>query len=540
MDEPAGPARSGVPAALPDGVPAAIRRPVPYAVSTVLDPTVATAPDRDAVVARSGRLSYADLDRAGNQAARALFALGVRAGDRVGVTLPNDLDVVVAFHAVMRLGAVWVGVNRSLALPEQRFILDDAGARILLADDQRASEHRALVTELDELERVVIVDPCADGSEWAARLDAQPTDPLDVTVDPFAPAGIAYTSGTTGFPKGVVHSQHNLMLMAAGTVSSRGYGPDLRKGDCMALTILNMQALATVLVAQAGGTCVIMDRMDAVGIAAWIRAERVTVWNGVPAILHSMTTDPSIVPDDLATLLEVWTGGGDCPAAVRDGFTAKFTKSPRATYGLTEAPALVTIDDPVGEHVGGGSGLPLPQVTVSIRDPDGRDLPAGETGEICVGPSSRGPWAGLYRPMLGYHGRPDATRDALAGGVLHTGDLGYLDADGVLHVRDRKNLMIVRGGSNVYPAEVERVLHEVPGVAACAVLGLADDRLGERVVAAVEPEPGVSVSTDALTEHCRQSLARYKVPERFVMVEAFTRNAMGKIDRTALPALFTP
>lgn len=528
MDQRAGPTgENGLPTGVPDTVP------------TVLDATLATDPEREALVARSGRLTYAELDRRANQAAHALRGLGVGAGDRVGVTLPNDLDVVVAFHGVMRLGAVWLGVNRSLALPEQRFILDDAGARVLIADDSRAAAHKDLVGELDALERVVIAGADPADSEWAASLAAQSTARPDVEIDPLAPGGIAYTSGTTGFPKGVVHSQHNLMLVAAATVSSRDYGPDLRKGDCMPLTILNMLALTTLLVARAGGTCVVMDRMDASGIAEWIRAERVTVWNGVPAILHSMTTDPSIRPGDLATLREVWTGGGDCPAAVRDAFTAKFDRSPRATYGLTEAPALVTIDDPRGPHVAGGSGRPLPHLAVSIRDAEGRVLAPGETGEICIGAVDAGPWAGQYRPMLGYRDREDATRDALAGGVLHTGDIGFVDADDVLHVRDRKNLMIVRGGSNVYPAEVERVLHEVPGVAACAVLGLADDRLGERVVAAIEPEPGASVSTTALTEHCRESLANYKVPERFVMVDAFPRNAMGKIERKKLAELFT-
>jgi long-chain acyl-CoA synthetase len=532
MDQRAGPSGSDAGTTFPTGVP--------DVVATVLDRTLAAAPGREALVARSGRLTYAELDHRANQAAHALRALGVRGGDRVGVALPNDVDVVTAFHGVMRLGAVWLGVNRSLALPEQRFILDDAGARLLIADGARAQAHRGLVPDLAALERVVIADPHVPDAEWSALVGAQPGDRPDVAIDPTAPAGIAYTSGTTGFPKGVVHSQHNLMLVAATTASSRGYGPDLRKGDCMPLTILNMMALTTLLVAQAGGTCVVMDRMDAGGIAEWIRAERVTVWNGVPAILHSMTTDPSIRPDDLASLQEVWTGGGDCPAAVRDAFTAKFDRSPRATYGLTEAPALVTIDDPRDPHVAGGSGRPLPHLAISIRDPGGAVLARGEAGEICVGAVGTGPWAGQYRPMLGYRGRDDATRDALAGGVLHTGDIGFLDAGGVLHVRDRKNLMIVRGGSNVYPAEVERVLHEVPGVAACAVLGLPDDRLGERVVAVIEPEPGALLSAAELTAHCRENLARYKVPERFVTVDAFPRNAMGKIERKELAALFTP
>jgi acyl-CoA synthetase (AMP-forming)/AMP-acid ligase II len=139
--------------------------------------------------------------------------------------------------------------------------------------------------------------------------------------------------------------------------------------------------------------------------------------------------------------------------------------------------------------------------------------------------------------MLGYWERPEATAEALAGGELHTGDLGFLDADGNLHVRDRKSLVIIRGGANVYPAEVERVLHEAPGVAACAVLGVPDERLGERVVAIVETTPGATPTEDDLRDHCLANLAKYKVPERVVFVDAFPRNAMGKIVRKELPAL---
>jgi acyl-CoA synthetase (AMP-forming)/AMP-acid ligase II len=158
--------------------------------------------------------------------------------------------------------------------------------------------------------------------------------------------------------------------------------------------------------------------------------------------------------------------------------------------------------------------------------------PVDGTGEICVGPADD-----RYRLMLGYWGQPDETAKALAGGELHTGDVGYLDDEGNLHVRDRKSLLIIRGGANVYPAEVERVLQAAPGVTACAVVGAPDERLGERVVALVELEPGALDDQDALRAHCEANLARYKVPERFVVVDAFPRNAMGKIIRKDLPPL---
>jgi acyl-CoA synthetase (AMP-forming)/AMP-acid ligase II len=228
----------------------------------------------------------------------------------------------------------------------------------------------------------------------------------------------------------------------------------------------------------------------------------------------------------------VWTGGADCPEAIRSAFEAKFGLPVLATYGLSEAPTVVAIDPRGGPHVAGSSGRPLPHLAVRIAGADGASLPAGETGEVCVAPADD-----RYRLMLGYWERPEASAVALAGGELHTGDLGFLDAEGILHLRDRKSLVIIRGGANVYPAEVERVLLEAPGIAACAVLGVPDERLGERVVAVVELAAGAALDEDAVRAHCLANLANYKVPERFVPVAAFPRNAMGKIIRTELPAL---
>jgi acyl-CoA synthetase (AMP-forming)/AMP-acid ligase II len=414
----------------------------------------------------------------------------------------------------MRAGAVWVGVNTALAPPEKRFLLEDSGATIFLCDD-----------DLPDLgaRQLRLAD-------WRAAVAAAPDHPIGFDVDPLAPAGIAYTSGTTGHPKGAVHSQHNLLVPGAVLVDTRGYGPTLRKGDCFPFTILNMAVLTTLLVSQAAGTSVVMDRIDAEGVAEWIAAERITTWNGPPALLHSLATMDSIAAGHLSTLTEVWTGGADCPEAIRAAFEAKFGLPVLATYGLSEAPTVVAIDPRGGPHVAGASGRALPHLAVRVVGDDGDAVPVGETGEICVGPADE-----RYRLMLGYWERPDATADALAGGVLHTGDVGFLDDDGYLHLRDRKGLVIIRGGANVYPAEVERVLLEAPGVAACAVLGVPDERLGERVVAIVETAAAFDEGT--VGDHCRANLAGYKVPERFVVVEQLPRNAMGKIARTALPDL---
>ena len=317
-------------------------------------------------------------------------------------------------------------------------------------------------------------------------------------------------------------------------VESRGYDSRLRKGDCFPFTILNMAVLTTLLVSQAGGTAIVMDRIDAEGVAEWIRDERVTTWNGPPALLYSLASMDSVAPADLASLREVWTGGADCPEAIRSAFEAKFGLPVLATYGLTEAPTVVAIDPVGGPHVAGASGRPLPHLSVRAVDDDGRPLPPGESGEVCV---ASAPGDDRYRLMLGYWRRPDDTAKVLAGDVLHTGDIGFVDEAGYVHLRDRKSLVIIRGGANVYPAEVERVLQEFDGITASAVIGVGDERLGERVVALVEASDasGPALDLDAVREHCARQLAKYKVPERFVAVDALPRNAMGKVARTELP-----
>ncbi|MHB1931096.1 MAG: class I adenylate-forming enzyme family protein, partial [Acidimicrobiales bacterium] len=280
-------------------------------------------------------------------------------------------------------------------------------------------------------------------------------------MDPFAPAAIAYTSGTTGHPKGSVHSQRNLVMVGAANAHFGIWRRDPRQGAVLALTILNVMALCPLLAFQLGGTCVCIDRSDPIGLADWIEREQVA----------SLSTG---------------VGGTSCPETLRSTYRRRLGGAVCASYGLTEAPAAVSTQSPDVESPPGSSGRPIPHLDVTVRDPAGRELGTGEVGEICVGAPDVGAWADVYTPFLGYWNQPSATAEALRGGVLHTGDLGHLDEGGELFVHARMNDLIVRGGSNVYPAEVERVLLEDPRVAAAAAVGMPDSRLGERVVAFVE------------------------------------------------------
>ena len=259
---------------------------IPSSVGRVLERALQRDPGHEALVCADARLTYEELDREVDRAAGALAANGVRRDDVVAVSLPNTRDIVITFHALARLGALWLGVNRNLAPPEKRFILRDADARLLLASPDVAD---ALDQGSDgsSTPRTVVVDAA---SSWSDMVDASPATyqrPLCRATDP---AGIAYTSGTTGRPKGVVHTHENLLLPGVMLVAARDFGQDLRKGDCAALTILNMQVTSTLLVAQAGGTQIVMDRVDPSGVATWINCEAVNSWFGVPTILQGLVS----------------------------------------------------------------------------------------------------------------------------------------------------------------------------------------------------------------------------------------------------------
>jgi acyl-CoA synthetase (AMP-forming)/AMP-acid ligase II len=504
---------------------------LPSQVGDALEVPIARDADHEAVVGSDRRMTYGQLDVATDHAASTLFGLGVRRGDMVGISLPNSTELVVLFYATLRLGAIFLGLNANLAPPEKTYILDDAGAHFLITDHTSAE---ALDSIIDiPVFPTSIVSP----GPWLADDTVSPS-PYPRPICHFdEAAGVAYTSGTTGRPKGVAHSHRNLLLPGASLVAARGYGPDLRRGDCASLTILNLQVTSTLLTAQAGGTQIVMDRVDPVGIATWIREERVNSWFGVPTMLHGLATSPDVAPEDLATLRDVWTGGTHAPPSVRGGFEQRFDRPVHATYGMTEVPTVVSIE-PLGDpSVPGSSGQVLPQLIVDIRDDEGVVLPANCVGEITVRGQDLGPWSDLYRPMLGYHGQPAETARAVQDGVLYTGDIGELDDGGNLIVRDRRHALILRGGANVYPAEVERVLSELSGVSGAAVIGTPDDRLGQRVAAVVELDPGSDLTVDDLQAHCLKNLARYKVPDQW-RLSTLSRNAMGKVVRSDVERLF--
>jgi acyl-CoA synthetase (AMP-forming)/AMP-acid ligase II len=363
-------------------------------------------------------------------------------------------------------------------------------------------------------------------------LASMPGTAPDAIVDPWEPAAIAYTSGTSGFPKGAVHSQHNILLPGAVNAAESRYPADAPQGVVLPLTILNVIVLGPMTAFQDGTACVAIDRIDPVGLAGWVRDEKVASFGAVPTVFYDLLTHPDVQVGDLATLRNPVVGGSECPEEFRTLFRERFGHDVAIAYGMTEAPTAVALAEGERAPEPGYCGRAAAQCEVLIHDEQGTGLPAGVVGEIVVGPAKTGPWAGSYTPMLGYWNQPEASRSALRGGYYHTGDVGVLEADGRLFIRGRRSELILRGGANVYPAEVERVLREHPAV------GVPDRRLGQRVAAAVRIGAGESTTSAALHDHCIERLARYKVPDRIEIVERLPRNAMAKVVKRELAALF--
>jgi long-chain acyl-CoA synthetase len=519
--------------------PPASRPAIPHGAQTIAE--VLGAPlrrdsAREALIDRHSRYSYAELDAAINAGCEVLAELGVRQGDRIAASSINSADLVIAFLAAQRLGAVWVGMNRVLAPREKLYLLQDSEASLLLIDQESLAPLVPLLDEAGLELGVVTLDGQPRPDEWRKRVsDAMGAPRPSIAIDPHAPALISYTSGTTGRPKGAVHSQHNIALLASAWIARGDWDVGLRRGCAQALTINNLMIRAAVQALAGGGTMICMDRTDAEGVADWIENERIEVLFAVPTMLHDLLMNPKVSEREFPSLVRPLSGAAKLPENVRLAFRERFGTEVQFAYGLTEAPTAVTQTDPTEPFVPGSSGRAFPHLELAILDVDRKEVTAGEEGEVAIRARQSGPWEGVYTPMLGYWRRPDATAEVLRDGWLLTGDIGQLDEEGRLFILDRRNDVIIRGGANIYPAEVERAIEEFAGVRAVAVLGLPDERLGQIVAAVVEPADG-AVDIEQLDSWLRMQLAGYKLPKLYYQVDAMPRNAMNKVVKPQLAA----
>ena len=525
--------------------PAPARTPIPVGpqdVVTFIDESLAARPDKMALIGRHRRLTFAELEQEINAAAAYLQSLGLTMGDRIAASASNHPEIVIAFLAAQRLGLIWFGINRNYSTPEKLYLIEDGGPRVVLAETRIAEDLRSAGIGGDG-RRLIVMEPVGD-CEWTAGVAAhRGASRADIAIDPWAPAGIAYTSGTTGRPKGAVHSQHNMMVaatMAALVVGDKRL--EAIRGQASPMTILNMLIGGPLSALSAGNTLVCMDRIDVTGLAEWIGAEKINTLSLVPTLIQDLLTSPDIDPAQVESLTWVVVGAAMVPEGMPALYEARFGHKPTIGYGLTENPTVVsrTVDSTPATE--GAVGRAMRHLDVATVDNDDQRLPAGEVGEIVIRPISTGEWADVYTPTLGYWNNPKATEELLRNGWMHTGDMGRVDPDGEMFIHSRRSELIVRGGSNIYPAEIERIIRLDERVVDCAVVGMPERRLGEVPAAFVQVNPGTE--SDALLEdlraQCEMELARYKVPVFWKALDELPRNVMGKIVKQELHAFFEP
>jgi fatty-acyl-CoA synthase len=498
-------------------------------LNTLIERNAAFAPDKSAIHFEGATLSYAALNAQIESAAKALKSeLGVNKGDRVAILSLNRPDYLVLLYACARLGALLVPLNWRLAAPEQLFILSDAGAKVLVLEQAFAAILPDLTEKLPDTAVIGLDFHPPRGNAWSGVLSQGRGDGRNPHTDLSCPLLIVYTSGTTGRPKGAVLRQEALLWN--GVMSQHMHG---LTSDDHVLTVLpffhvgglNIQTTPAL---HHGATVTIHSRFTPDATLAAFQRDRPTLTVLVPAIIQAVTEHPAWAATDLSSLKAISTGSTIVPQHLIDRFLNRGVPVLQV-YGSTETCPIAVYTRLGGDLSREGStGLPGLCCEAAIINDTGHELPPGTAGEIAI----RGP-----NVFFEYWADEQATQEALHDGWYRSGDIGRRDAAGYFWVHDRKKNLIISGGENIYPAEVERVLIEHPDVVECGVIGRADPRWDEVPVAYVIRRSEALVVAEDLKAHVQSQLARFKVPREIVFVDELPRTALGKVQHFMLKQL---
>ncbi|MGH2714265.1 MAG: long-chain-fatty-acid--CoA ligase [Thermoleophilaceae bacterium] len=485
-------------------------------LATILTDTAAKHGDRTAFKLDDVELSYAVLDGSSARIAALPKAKGLEPGDRVGLMMPNVPYFPAIYYAILRAGCIVVPINVLLKGREVAFYLSDPGAKLMFAwhDFAEAAQTGAgeagaevILVKPGEFEQLVMEHEPVDG---VAESSAEDT------------AVILYTSGTTGKPKGAELTHANLRRNC--TVASNTLG-EFTDDDVLlgALPLFHtFGQTCTMNCAVSAGACVTMlPRFDPEKALEIVQRDRVTVFQGVPTMYNAMLHAEGAGSADTSTLRLCMSGGAAIPVELIRAFEDKFGCAILEGYGLSETSPVASFNHPDKERKPGSIGTPIEGVEMQAWDDDGNEVPQGEVGEIVI----RG-----HNVMKGYWGRPEATEEAITeDGWFRTGDMAKLDEDGYFFIVDRKKDLIIRGGYNVYPREIEEVLYEHPAIQEAAVLGVPDESLGEEVGAAVVLKKGESLDADEIKAYVKEQVAAYKYPRRVWFEDELPKGPTGKI-----------
>lgn len=506
-------------------------------------------PERDYLVYQDERWTYADAHRDVASAAAWMFDQGVKPGDRVAIAMRNYPEWMLLYWACVSVGIAVVGMNAWWTPEEMEYALKDSEPKILFADSERLERVLAISGAADKMKIVGVRTPDAPSPviQWSDVLAHGGALP-DVSVDPDADACIFYTSGTTGFPKGAqlthrgcVSNLLNMAFAGASTqlATARATGempPEEAPVPVGLITTplfhVTANNCAAYLITAAGGKIVLMYRWDAGEALKLVETEKVTAMSGVPIMARELINHPDFDKTDTSSLTTLGGGGAQLPPdLVQKIDSTVATARPNTGYGMTETCGIITsvaadffIDKP------DSAGPAMPNFEAKCVNDLGETVAQGEVGELWVRGSS---------VIKGYINRPEATAESITDGWLHTGDIARIDEHGFIFIVDRKKDMVLRGGENVYCAEVEAAIYRHPSVAECSVFGVPDDRLGEEVGVAVVLKPGEDLAAVTLREHCAGIMAKHKVPRYVWFLTALPRNASGKFIKRDLKEQLT-
>ncbi|MET8678865.1 AMP-binding protein [Streptomyces sp. NPDC004647] len=484
------------------------------------DVRAARSPDAPCVADDAVRLGNAEFLAWVREAAATLRRRGVRSGDVVAVMLPNRVEFVVALFAVWRLGATVTPVNPTLTAAEAGHQIADSAAKVVIGQDGGVSLTVDTIDVAELRTGADAVHTSNSSGESGTWQDAAPPDTDALAL-------LIYTSGTTGKPKGVMLTHANLAAMSTMMTEVSRLGEDDHSLLVLPLFHVNGIVVGVLSPLLVGGRVTVSGRFKADTFFRTVEAVRPTHFSAVPAIYAMLAALPEAERPDTSSVRFAACGAAPMPAELIERFESRYGIPVVEGYGLSEGTCASTANPLDGLRKPGTVGLPMPGQEVAVTDPSGRLLPQGATGEVVL----RGPHV-----MRGYLNRPEETRRTVVDGWLHTGDIGRFDEDGYLVLVDRIKDMIIRGGENIYPKEIESVLYGHPEVFETAVVGDAHGVLGEVPVAFVVLRPDATVTTDGLLEHCRGALSRYKLPDRVVVLETLPKNPVGKIDKPLLRA----
>lgn len=492
-----------------------------------LDKGADLGPDRPCLTTADGTRSYAEVRDLVSRISASLAACGVRPGDRVAVLSANDPIAFACVLAISRAGAVWCPVNPRNEASENRELLDLFGCAALVFQDAFTPLVETIRGDLPALNTLVCLDGAPDGAlDWDTFLARGESAAVDLA-DPGDLALIVGTGGTTGRPKGVELTCANVETMTAATLMAYPF-----RGRPVYLALAPLTHAAGVLcfpVMALGGEIVIMRAPDLGGFLEHVERHRVTHTFLPPTLIYMVLAQERLDATDLGSLQCLWYGAAPMSATKLEEALTRIGPVMAQLFGQTEAPMMISTmapqdnfreDGTVATERLSSAGRPSPLTRVAIMAPDGTLLRTGETGEIVV----RGSLV-----MRGYHSNPQATAEASVHGWHHTGDIGYLDDDGYLFIVDRAKDMVITGGFNVYSTEVEQALMRHPAVQDCAVIGLPDEKWGERVTAVVQLRPGATATAEELRVFAREQLGGVKAPKQVELWPDLPRSKVGKI-----------